>query len=288
MAYPPEVPPHGRSNTDPMVNSHPSDHNLISYALTDILNELGADPSGDHNNVTDRLNQSDLDVNENAETAKDYTDTEVGKVDDALTAHKAAGSTDHDTEYSRLAHEHDLTGYAPANHFHIGAQLCTPTRIYDSRESKDKPDTTMANTTYDVDVPDTIGGVSLTQTDSFGTVKKARAIYMNAVVVSAKSNGHMQLAAKGGAFTEVSFINFDAHNYQATSEPIRNVNGEVYLWEYGGLYADTNIVGQHAVANMVICPLNQSNWDISYKLIAGGHTGKIVEGVVFDVLGVVF
>lgn len=288
MAYPPEVPPHTRSNTDPMVNNHPTDHNLISYALTDVLNELGGNPSGDHNNVTDRLNQSDLDVNENAETAKDYTDSEVGKVDDALTAHKAEGNTDHDKEYSRLEHEHDLTDYAPTDHFHVTAQLCTPTRIYDSREAKYKPDTTMANTTYDVDVPDTIGGVKLTQTDSFGNVKKAKALYMNAVVVSAKANGHLQVSAKGGSFTEVSFVNFDLHNYQVTSAPIRNVNGEVYLQEYGGLYADTVVAGQHAVANMVIVPVNQSNWDISYKLINPAHTGKIVEGVVFDVLGVAF
>ena len=288
MAYPPEVPPHTRSNTDPMVNSHPSDHNLISYALIDVLNELGADPSGDHNNVTDRLNQSDLDVNENAQTAKDYTDTEVGKVDSALTTHKAQGNTDHDKEYSKLNHEHDMDGYAPTDHFHVTAQLCTPTRIYDSRESKYKPDTTLANTTYDVDVPDSIGGVSMTQTDSFGNVKKAKALYMNAVVVSAKVHGHLQVSAKGGSFTEVSFVNFDAHYPEVTSKAIRNVNGEVYLQEYGGLYADTVLMGPHAIANMVICPVNQSNWDISYKLISAGHTGKVVEGVVFDVLGIAF
>ena len=288
MASPPQVPPHTRANTDPMVNNHPDDHNLISYALTDVLNELGNDPSGDHNNVTDRLNQSDLDVNENAETAKEYTDTEVGKVDSALTTHKAAGNTDHDKEYSKLNHDHDLTGYAPTDHFHINAMLCTPTRIYDSRESKYKPDTTLPNTTYDIDVPDTIGGVKLTQTDSFGNVKKAKALYMNLVAVTAESNGHIQVAAKGGSFNEVSFVNFEPAAITVISEPIRDLNGDVYLWQYGGLYADVTVPISHAIANMVICPVNQTNWDISYRVVNAGHTGKILAGIVVDVLGVAF
>ncbi len=288
MAYPPEVPPHTRTNTDPMVNNHPLDHNLISYALTDVLNELGGNPSGDHNNVTDRLNQSDLDVNENAETAKDYTDAEVEKVSSALDTHKAAGSKDHDKDYSRVDHEHDLDDYAPANHFHVNATLCTPTRIYDSRESKYKPDTTLANTTYDVDVPDTIGGVSMTQTDSFGNKKKAKALYVNAVVVGGETNGHLIVSAKGSAFNEVSFVNFNPSSVSVTSSPIRNVNGEAYLWEYGGLYADTVVPVSHATANMVICPVNQSNWDISYKIVSPQHPGKVCAGVVFDVLGIAF
>lgn len=288
MAYPPEVPPHTRSNTDPMVNNHPTDHNLISYALTDVLNELGGNPSGDHNNVTDRLNQSDLDVNENAETAKDYTDSEVGKVNDALDAHKAEGNTDHDKDYSKLDHEHDLDGYAPTDHFHVTAQLCTPTRIYDSRESKYKPDTTLANTTYDVDVPDTIGGVSLTQTDSFGNERKAKALYMNAVVIGAQAAGYLQVTQKGGSFTQVSFVNFGPEVVSVTSAAIRNVNGEVYAGAYGGLYADVVVPLSNAIANMVICPVNQTNWDISYKLVNANHTGKIVTGVVFDVLGIAF
>ena len=288
MAYPPEVPPHTRSNTDPMVNNHPEDHNLISYALTDVLNELGNDPSGDHNNVTDRLNQSDLDVNENAQTAKDYTDTEVGKVDSALTTHKAQGNTDHDKEYSKLNHEHDLTDYAPTDHFHVNAMLCTPTRIYDSRLDKYKPDTTLAQTTYDIAVPDNIGGVAMTQTDSFGNVKKAKALYMNVVVVNAQANGHIKVAAKGGSFTEVSFVNFEPMTQSVTSAAIRDLNGDVYAWQYGGLYADVTVPISHAIANMVICPVNQTNWDISYKIVNAQHTGKIVEGIVVDVLGVAF
>jgi len=288
MAYPPEVPPHTRTNTDPMVNNHPDDHNLISYALTDVLNELGGNPSGDHNNVTDRLNQSALDVDENAQTAKDYTDAEVDKVNSALDTHKAAGNKDHDGDYSQLDHDHDLSGYAPTDHFHITATLCTPTRIYDSRESKYKPDTTLANTTYDVDVPDTIGGVALTQTDSFGNVKKAKALYVNAVVVTGETNGHLVVSAKGTAFNEVSFVNFNPSAVSVTSSPIRTVNGDHYLAEYGGLYADTVVPISHATANMVVCAVNQSNWDISYKLVSEHHSGKICAGVVFDVLGIAF
>ena len=288
MAYPPEVPPHTRSNTDPMVNNPPEDHNLISYALTDVLNELGGNPSGDHNNVTDRLNQSDLDVDENAQTAKDYTDAEVDKVNSALDTHKAAGNKDHDGDYSQLDHDHDLSGYAPTDHFHITATLCTPTRIYDSRESKYKPDTTLANTTYDVAVPDTVGGVALEQTDSFGNVKKAKALYVNAVVVGAKAIGHLQVTSKGGSFNEVSFVNFDPQYVDVTSQPIRNFNNEVYLWEFGGLYADITVPVNHAVANMVVCPVNQTNFDISYRLVNVGHKNAIVDGVVFDVLGIAF
>lgn len=45
MAYPPTVPPTGRTNATAQADNHPSDHNAISAALTDIINELGADPS---------------------------------------------------------------------------------------------------------------------------------------------------------------------------------------------------------------------------------------------------
>ena len=47
MAYPPTVPSGTRINTTPQVNTHPQDHNEIHAALTDIINELGTNPSGD-------------------------------------------------------------------------------------------------------------------------------------------------------------------------------------------------------------------------------------------------
>src|SRR4051812_34536578 len=40
MAYPPPVPPANRTNATVMASNHPSDHNLISGALTDILNHI--------------------------------------------------------------------------------------------------------------------------------------------------------------------------------------------------------------------------------------------------------
>jgi hypothetical protein len=46
VPYPPTVPPTGRVNATPQVDLHPSDHNQISTALTDIVNELGGNPSG--------------------------------------------------------------------------------------------------------------------------------------------------------------------------------------------------------------------------------------------------
>lgn len=55
MPYPPPVPPPSRTNATPMVDNHPSDHLLTSGALSDIINELGANPSGTYPSVTARL-----------------------------------------------------------------------------------------------------------------------------------------------------------------------------------------------------------------------------------------
>ncbi len=52
MAYPPTVPSGARINTTPQVDTHPADHLEIHAALTDIINELGADPSGDSADLT--------------------------------------------------------------------------------------------------------------------------------------------------------------------------------------------------------------------------------------------
>lgn len=55
MAYPPTVPPNSRANLTSMDSNHPSDHNAISNALTDIINELGANPSGGVSTVEQRF-----------------------------------------------------------------------------------------------------------------------------------------------------------------------------------------------------------------------------------------
>jgi len=55
MTYPPTPPPADRVNTTPQVNTHPSDHNVISEALTDIINELGPNPKGTYSDVESRL-----------------------------------------------------------------------------------------------------------------------------------------------------------------------------------------------------------------------------------------
>lgn len=52
MAYPPSVPSGARINTTPQVNTHPADHVSIHAALTDIINELGSNPSGDSADLT--------------------------------------------------------------------------------------------------------------------------------------------------------------------------------------------------------------------------------------------
>jgi hypothetical protein len=55
MAYPPAVPVATRTNTTPQVDNHPGDHNGISGALTDIINELGTGPKGTYPSLTQRL-----------------------------------------------------------------------------------------------------------------------------------------------------------------------------------------------------------------------------------------
>ncbi|MET0579825.1 MAG: hypothetical protein ABW122_14300 [Ilumatobacteraceae bacterium] len=55
MPYPPAVPPNTRVNSTPQADAHPSDHNGIANALTDIVNELGANPRGTFPTVMARL-----------------------------------------------------------------------------------------------------------------------------------------------------------------------------------------------------------------------------------------
>ena len=59
MAYPPTVPPATRTDSTPQFTNHPNDHNAISTALTDLVNELGADPSGGYATVNARLDALD-------------------------------------------------------------------------------------------------------------------------------------------------------------------------------------------------------------------------------------
>jgi hypothetical protein len=59
MTYPPSVPPNTRTNATPLPTNLPSDINTISNALTDIINELGSDPSGAAASLTARLDLID-------------------------------------------------------------------------------------------------------------------------------------------------------------------------------------------------------------------------------------
>lgn len=60
MAYPPTVPVNTRADATALATNHPADHNAISNALTDILNELGSDPSGTFPTVQARLALTDV------------------------------------------------------------------------------------------------------------------------------------------------------------------------------------------------------------------------------------
>jgi hypothetical protein len=55
MAYPPTVPPSTRANETPQADNHPSDHNAISRALSDIVNVLGLVPAGQAASVDARV-----------------------------------------------------------------------------------------------------------------------------------------------------------------------------------------------------------------------------------------
>lgn len=55
MAYPPTIPLGNVDNTTPQVDRHPADHNAITNALRDLVNELGTNPKGDSTTVTARL-----------------------------------------------------------------------------------------------------------------------------------------------------------------------------------------------------------------------------------------
>jgi len=55
MAYPPTIPPNSRADGTVTFTNHPSDHNATADALTDIVNELGADPKGGFADVAARI-----------------------------------------------------------------------------------------------------------------------------------------------------------------------------------------------------------------------------------------
>lgn len=85
MAYPPTIPPNTRTNLTAQDSAHPGDHNAISDALTGIVNELGANPSGASATVQDRI--------ANLESGSWVTTARL--VDGAVTAAKLAnGSVD--------------------------------------------------------------------------------------------------------------------------------------------------------------------------------------------------
>lgn len=52
MPYPPTPPPNTRADNTPLPTNHADDHNDISNALTDIINELGSNPKGDAADLT--------------------------------------------------------------------------------------------------------------------------------------------------------------------------------------------------------------------------------------------
>lgn len=55
MAYPPQLPPTTRTDATISAGNHATDHNKIAAALEDLLEELGAGPSGNYANLTERL-----------------------------------------------------------------------------------------------------------------------------------------------------------------------------------------------------------------------------------------
>lgn len=55
MVYPPTLPPANRTDSTISAGNHATDHNTLTAALSDLLAELGASPSGVYANLTERL-----------------------------------------------------------------------------------------------------------------------------------------------------------------------------------------------------------------------------------------
>lgn len=81
MTYPSETPPNNRVNTTPMTDNHPSDHNLIADAISDVIAELGENPKGDYPDVEARLNDSEADL---ANHGHDYLSLDGGTLSGGL------------------------------------------------------------------------------------------------------------------------------------------------------------------------------------------------------------
>lgn len=77
MAYPPELPPAGRTDTTAQAGDHASDHNQIAVALQDFLDELGAAPSGGFSSLTSRLAAGGIGPGSNAGFTVDPDKTTV-------------------------------------------------------------------------------------------------------------------------------------------------------------------------------------------------------------------
>lgn len=85
MAYPPELPPSSRTNSTLMATNHALDHNKVAAALEDLVEVLGADPSGAYADLTSRLADALLSETDVADTVG--TD---GPLDAALSASYAS------------------------------------------------------------------------------------------------------------------------------------------------------------------------------------------------------
>lgn len=55
MVYPPTLPAADRTDSTIAAGNHAQDHNVAALALADIVEVLGADPAGDHPDLTERL-----------------------------------------------------------------------------------------------------------------------------------------------------------------------------------------------------------------------------------------
>jgi hypothetical protein len=93
VPYPPSVPPNTRANLTSQDTAHPSDHNTIANALTDIINELGADPSGAAATVQARI--AAIEANSWVTTVKiaDANVTTAKIADGQITSAKIADGT---------------------------------------------------------------------------------------------------------------------------------------------------------------------------------------------------
>ena len=192
MAYPPSVPPNNRQNNTASFDNHPGDHNDIANALNDIINELGSNPSGGSATVEARLNTLLVDaansVSESNIANGAVTEDKLGA--GAVTNGKIANNAVQANSIQANAVGKSEIASGVASHI----RFCSPfTRAYNVTQ------TFSAGTAYTIDLPATIGGVSMTN---------AVGVFAYLTITQPAGNGDLTVWKNGTTKPSTAIINY--------------------------------------------------------------------------------